>query len=153
MYSELYKISIEKYRNLILKVVNEILNGHTKVEYFSDKMQKHEKMVATALFVEYLELGVIRTFNSYETVYNTETNTLYVNSDDNIEYIEYVLIRGILENALNEIKHPIMKGKVLIMYEVLYKRGLIKYYSDKLLNGCDHIMVSNLTKLFIESNK
>lgn len=153
MDKKIYKQRIAKYQELFLKVVEDILNEKVEVEYFSESVYNHETTIATYLFVELLQLNIIKIEEAEETKYDRKNNILKVNSNDDLEYVDFIILKGIISNILDEIKLSTIKAKALVLFEVFYKRGLINLFTNKLLIGSDHIIISNLTRLFIESNR
>lgn len=145
-----YVERLKKFDDIFYNVCMEVIMDADEedIDLFDEKMIFFEIYTSSNI-----DLKGSKVLKHQETSYDIDYKRLFVNEDDSIEYIDYVIMYSVFEKLLDEVEFPTTKTKVKALYALLSKLGLIKYYSNNLSKGSNHIMISALAKVFLESNK
>lgn len=139
---------INKYFNNAFSI---ILNPIYTVKDYNNF---NERLALYELFVKCnINLKCNDIVESEKTFYDIDTRTLNVNKEDNLEHVEFVIMRTIIERMFDKVEIKDVKVKFYALYYIFYTLGLLKESTSNLLCGSNHIMVTNFTKAVIACMK
>ena len=149
MDSKVYNDRLLKFNFIFNLAFEDFYDGLTSSE---DIKNYDEKMALYQLYI-FSNICLVRNkiIEAKETSYDIDKRILYVNTEDEIEYVDYVILYAIIERLFKQIKYLNIKYKFVALYVIFYKLGLINVYSERILNGSEHIMISNFTKAVLAS--
>ncbi len=140
---------LQRINNRFNNVFYKILEGNYSRETsdcFNERLALYELYIKANINLKHNKI-----IESNVTKYDIDSRTLYVNKEDILEYVDYVIMQAIIERLFDKVEIKNVKIKFYALYFIFYTLGLVKISTDKLLNGSDHVIILNFTRAVLAS--
>lgn len=142
---------LNKYYKIFNDIFDDLVDGED-INY--DAVCFDEKLMLYQMFMACnIKLNDNNVIEAEETSYDVDRRLLKINLNDDIEYVDYVIMNKVFERILDEVPLPTMKLKVTGLFIIFTKLGLMRGYTNRFFKGSDHIILSTFTKIFIQLNE